>query len=551
MIPAEAESAVCRRAERHPNFADKLHLNHEDGHIPPLLFCSGYYRNICSVAHNASGGIRGKYNVSSDVDLAPLRRVALTSDGNGLSLASDPTGTVNFLDMVNNLEGDSGRGYYIEMSIGTPAKRAKLRCNDGKIGLSASGKLNILVDTGSSNFAVAAAPHPFITHYFNTALSTTYERTGRTVAVRYTQGNWEGELGVDLVIIPKGPNGTITVNIAAILSSDGFFLPGVNWQGILGLAYPMLARPDSSVEPFFNSVVKQLGIPDIFSLQMCGAGLSASSTADPTGGSLIMGGVEPTLYRGSVWYTPIVEEWYYQVEVLKLEVGDQNLDLDCREYNMDKAIVDSGTTLLRLPVNVFNAVVEAITRSSLIQDFSSGFWDGTKLACWMKGETPWRFFPKLSIYLRATNSSQSFRITILPQLYIQPITDVDGTLDCFRFGLSSSANGLVIGATVMEGFYVVFDRAERRLGFALSNCAVSSGVALSEIAGPFSAADVAADCSAGTMKEPIMWVISYALMAVCAVVLIILLLLLVLPCRHRDHSGEITDESSLVRHRIK
>lgn len=44
-----------------------------------------------------------------------------------------------------------------------------------------------------------------------------------------------------------------------------------------------------------------------------------------------MGGVEPTLYRGSVWYTPIVEEWYYQVEVLKLEVGNQNLDLDCRE----------------------------------------------------------------------------------------------------------------------------------------------------------------------------------------------------------------------------
>lgn len=31
-------------------------------------------------------------------------------------------------------------------------------------------QLNILVDTGSSNFAVAAAPHPFITHYFNTAL---------------------------------------------------------------------------------------------------------------------------------------------------------------------------------------------------------------------------------------------------------------------------------------------------------------------------------------------------------------------------------------------
>uniref|UniRef100_A0A667YP44 Beta-secretase 2 n=1 Tax=Myripristis murdjan TaxID=586833 RepID=A0A667YP44_9TELE len=392
----------------------------------------------------------GRFNSSTDLDLTSLQQ---TPGGNVLSLASDPAGQVNFLDMVGNLLGDSGRGYYMEMSIGTPGQ-----------------KLNILVDTGSSNFAVAAAPHTFITHYFNTELSSTYQSAGRAVAVRYTQGNWEGELGTDRISIPKGPNGTITINIAAILSSDGFFLPGVNWQGILGLAYPMLARPDSTVEPFFNSMVRQLGIPDVFSLQMCGAGLSASNTADPAGGSLIMGGAEPTLYQGPMWYTPIKEEWYYQVEVLKLEVGEQNLNLDCREYNMDKAIVDSGTTLLRLPVNVFNAVVEAITHTSLIQDFSSGFWAGTKLACWMKGETPWRFFPKLSIYLRATNTSQSFRITILPQLYIQAITDVDGTLDCFRFGVSSSANGLVIGATVMEGFYVVFDRAQRRVGFALSTC---------------------------------------------------------------------------------
>ncbi|KAK2847023.1 hypothetical protein Q5P01_010022 [Channa striata] len=472
----------------------------------------------------------GKYNVSGRAGLTPLRRV--TSDGNGLSLASDPTGTVNFLDMADNLQGDSGRGYYIEMLVGTPGQ-----------------KLNILVDTGSSNFAVAAAPHPFITHYFSTALSSTYRSTGRTVSVRYTQGNWEGELGTDYVAIPQGPNGTTIINIAAILSSDDFFLPGINWQGILGLAYPILARPDSSVEPFFNSMVRQLGIPDVFSLQMCGAGLSASSTADPAGGSFIMGGAEPSLYRGPLWYTPIIEEWYYQVEVLKLEVGDHNLDLDCREYNMDKAIVDSGTTLLRLPVNVFNAVVEAITRSSL--EFSSGFWDGTKLACWMKGEDPWRFFPKLSIYLRATNSSQSFRVTILPQLYIQLITDVDGVMDCFRFGVTSSSNGLVIGATVMEGFYVVFDRAHRRLGFALSNCAVSGGVALSEIAGPFSAADVAANCSGGSSKDSLLWIISYMLMAICAVILVILLLLLALPCRCRNGSGEITDESALVRHRIK
>ena len=62
----------------------------------------------------------GKFNFSRDVDLTPLQR---TPGGAGLSLASDPAGIVNFLDMVNNLEGDSGRGYYIEMAIGTPAQK--------------------------------------------------------------------------------------------------------------------------------------------------------------------------------------------------------------------------------------------------------------------------------------------------------------------------------------------------------------------------------------------------------------------------------------------
>jgi beta-site APP-cleaving enzyme 2 (memapsin 1) len=48
--------------------------------------------------------------------------------------------------------------------------------------------------------------------------------------------------------------------------------------------------------------------------------------------------------------------------------------------------------------------------------------------------------------------------------------------ECYRFGISSSTNALVIGATVMEGFYVVFDRAQRRVGFAVSPCAGKCGL---------------------------------------------------------------------------
>ncbi|XP_044143416.1 beta-secretase 2 [Bufo gargarizans] len=453
----------------------------------------------------------------------------------GLSLASDPSGKINFMAMVDNLEGDSGRGYYLEMMIGTPPQT-----------------LNILVDTGSSNFAVAGGPNPDVTEYFHWVLSTTYQSLGIDVAVRYTQGSWSGVLGKDVVSLPKGINGSFVVNIASILESDSFFMPDIKWQGILGLAYRTLAKPSSSIETFFDSLVEQQKIPNIFSMQMCGAGLPTSNSGS-NGGSLVMGGIEPSLYSGDIWYTPITEEWYYQVEILKFEVGGVNLNLDCTAYNSDKAIVDSGTTLLRLPDKVFNAVVEGIVQTSLIENFNNEFWTGLQLACWETTEEPWAYFPDLSIYLRDVNSSMSFRLTIKPQLYIQSVLTMRTDLNCYRFGISPSSNALVIGATVMEGFFVIFDREQKRVGFAVSNCAVVNGVVVSEISGPFSTKDIASNCIASNpLREPVMWIISYALMTFCGIVLLVLVVLLLLPNRrHREDPEVVNDESSLVRHRWK
>uniref|UniRef100_A0A8I5R2C8 Beta-secretase 2 n=2 Tax=Cercopithecinae TaxID=9528 RepID=A0A8I5R2C8_PAPAN len=410
----------------------------------------------------------------------------------GLALALEPAlesaaGAANFLAMVDNLQGDSGRGYYLEMLIGTPPQ-----------------KLQILVDTGSSNFAVAGAPHSYIDTYFDTERSSTYRSKGFDVTVKYTQGSWTGFVGEDLVTIPKGFNSSFLVNIATIFESENFFLPGIKWNGILGLAYATLAKPSSSLETFFDSLVTQANIPNVFSMQMCGAGLPVAGSGT-NGGSLVLGGIEPSLYKGDIWYTPIKEEWYYQIEILKLEIGGQSLNLDCREYNADKAIVDSGTTLLRLPQKVFDAVVEAVARASL--------------------------------------------------LYIQPMMGAGLNYECYRFGISPSTNALVIGATVMEGFYVIFDRARKRVGFAASPCAEIAGAAVSEISGPFSTEDIASNCvPAQSLSEPILWIVSYALMSVCGAILLVLIVLLLLPfrCQHRPRDPEVVnDESSLVRHRWK
>ncbi|KAF7486714.1 beta-secretase 1 [Marmota monax] len=362
----------------------------------------------------------------------------------------------SFVEMVDNLRGKSGQGYYVEMTVGSPPQT-----------------LNILVDTGSSNFAVGAAPHPFLHRYYQRQLSSTYRDLRKGVYVPYTQGKWEGELGTDLVSIPHGPNVTVRANIAAITESDKFFINGSNWEGILGLAYAEIARPDDSLEPFFDSLVKQTHVPNLFSLQLCGTGfpLNQSEVLASVGGSMIIGGIDHSLYTGSLWYTPIRREWYYEVIIVRVEINGQDLKMDCKEYNYDKSIVDSGTTNLRLPKKVFEAAVKSIKAASSTEKFPDGFWLGEQLVCWQAGTTPWNIFPVISLYLMGEVTNQSFRITILPQQYLRPVEDVATSQDdCYKFAISQSSTGTVMGAVIMEGFYVVFDRARKRIGFAVSAC---------------------------------------------------------------------------------
>lgn len=55
-------------------------------------------------------------------------------------------------------------------------------------------------------------------------------------------------------------------------------------------------------------------------------------------------------------------------------------------------------------------------------------------------------------------------------------------MNCFDFELSV---GTVIGAIVMEGFYVVFDRQNAQIGFAQTACPSSgSSAVMSSIRGP-------------------------------------------------------------------
>ncbi|XP_007446973.1 PREDICTED: beta-secretase 1 isoform X3 [Lipotes vexillifer] len=436
-------------------------------------------------AHGSQPGIR--LPLRSGLGGAPLGlRLPRETD-------EEPSRRGSFVEMVDNLRGKSGQGYYVEMTVGSPPQT-----------------LNILVDTGSSNFAVGAAPHPFLHRYYQRQLSSTYRDLRKSVYVPYTQGKWEGELGTDL--------------------------------------------PDDSLEPFFDSLVKQTHVPNLFSLQLCGAGFpfNQSEVLASVGGSMIIGGIDHSLYTGSLWYTPIRREWYYEVIIVRVEINGQDLKMDCKEYNYDKSIVDSGTTNLRLPKKVFEAAVKSIKAASSTEKFPDGFWLGEQLVCWQAGTTPWNIFPVISLYLMGEVTNQSFRITILPQQYLRPVEDVATSQDdCYKFAISQSSTGTVMGAVIMEGFYVVFDRARKRIGFAVSACHVHDEFRTAAVEGPFVTLDME-DCGYNIPQtdESTLMTIAYVMAAICALFMLPLCLMVCqwrcLRCLRHQHD-DFADDISLLK----
>ncbi|KAK6172548.1 hypothetical protein SNE40_016180 [Patella caerulea] len=460
----------------------------------------------------------------------PLKRSIVTTLMTGYSVESDRH-SIDKRSDSKNLYGHAGEGYYLEMLVGSPPQ-----------------KINVLVDTGSSNLAIAASPSPEITTYFHRDQSSTYVKDGREVHVPYTQGEWSGELGQDDTTLIFLPNVTFRPNIVCITSSRNFFINGSEWQGIVGLAYRVIARPDSSLTPFFDTLIEKSKLNNTFSIQLCGrpssdiSGDISSSNDDSMGGSMTIGGISHDLYKGSIFYTPIQKEWYYEVLITDIEVDQKSLNLDCKEYNFDKTIVDSGTTNVRFPDRVFKALVAEITSKviNIETNIPTTFWNGVDVICWNETDVPFNAFPTISLSFFKTENS-IFKLHLSPQKYLRLATDTSPFMSiisklnnipqkCFKFGISSSESGTVLGAVLMEGYYVIFDRENKQIGFASTTCpAVYNTDSSNTIEGPITVTKNITDCFyvKSSNDQSALMVVAYVMAGVCALCLLPLIIMVI------------------------
>lgn len=204
------------------------------------------------------------------------------------------------MDGSNKLEGAAFADYSADVTV-------------------AGQTFQVIVDTGSSDFAIAASPMSHCIEYLQWSQGSPGQCDGQSTKAIYGSGNWTGRVcsGFDVSLAGFSAG---QPRFAGILTQQHFLTQcrpdraGIVSEGIVGMAYRELTSFNE--QPLFDSVVQTARIPNVFSMQCCGwNGQQAGS------GQLILGGVDPDLHTGGFQYTPITREAYYCVNMLGISVA--------------------------------------------------------------------------------------------------------------------------------------------------------------------------------------------------------------------------------------
>ncbi|XP_036022900.1 gastricsin [Onychomys torridus] len=224
--------------------------------------------------------------------------------------------------------------YFGEISIGTPPQN-----------------FLVLFDTGSSNLWVpsvycqsqACTTHP----RYNPSESSTYYTEGQTFSLQYGTGSLTGFFGYDTLTL----QGIQVPNQEFGLSETE---PGSNFvyaqfDGIMGLAYPALSVG--------GATTAMQGLLQEGALSQPLFGVYLGSQQGSNGGQIVFGGVDENLYTGEITWIPVIQELYWKINIDDFLIGGEASGW-CSQGC--QGIVDTGTSLLTMPTQYLNSLLQTI-----------------------------------------------------------------------------------------------------------------------------------------------------------------------------------------------
>ncbi len=325
-------------------------------------------------------------------------------------------------------------------------------------------EFQLTIDTGSTTMGVASnsCTNCGVTPIY-TPGSTAVDQH-QTGDSQFGTGSWTGEIYNDGV-----GGGTVTstkMNFVAIGSQSQFFEPiqcgptDHGTQGIIGLGQSAVALPHTT--GFIDALVANDSMPDIFATELC-----------DNGGTLWLGGYDSSATTAAVQYVPYATDQYaqeyYAVVLTSITVNGTTVPIASGQ-NTD-TIVDTGTSVFLLGQTAFSALASAIGSDATFTQVFGGasfFSNQTNNPC------------------KTSSLSQTELDAMLPSITLNfgsvsiPTTPTQSylfgyggqwcpALDAVPAGELPFAS--ILGAPMLRSNITVFDREQKRVGFAPhTNC---------------------------------------------------------------------------------
>jgi hypothetical protein len=270
--------------------------------------------------------------------------------------------------------------------------------------------------------------------------------------------SWKGEIIEDSVSIGSVP--PVRVRFGDIDSQQNF-LSTMGADGILGLGPTQLAAPGTT--SVLDSLVAA-GMPDVLAFKLC--------VGDA---HLWLGGFDPTAATEPVAYAPLLSPTSavpaYGVKVAGIEVAGRPLDVPATTWG--PAIVDTGGPAFYVPQAVLDAVVASVGANG---EFAKRFGDpatfyanGLCVASTATAADIDAALPPLAIDF---GDGASARITLAAsESYLAPSSFFGNLANAKGWCPGIATSGGItfdVGDTLLRSLITVFDRANRRIGFAPS-----------------------------------------------------------------------------------
>jgi len=229
--------------------------------------------------------------------------------------------------------------YYGEIQIGTPAQ-----------------KLEVIYDTGSSNlWGSDIKPGLLSSHnYYQHDKSSTYKANGTEFKIQYGSGPVSGFYSSDTVKI--GEDTLLDYTFAEVNNTKGLGpayavgkFDGICGMGLSGISVDGVPTPLQALKA--SGALDE----DIFAFYL----------GHQSAGELVIGGVDPSHYTGEFSYLPVINMvpgrmGYWEVKMDSFQINGESV------VDTNKAVMDSGTSLLALPSASIKAIAKLVGAKTVL-----------------------------------------------------------------------------------------------------------------------------------------------------------------------------------------